>query len=474
MTTSSPPFPSFVLLLLVLLALTVNANGETRSHHKVNISSLLPRKVCSNSKDVISDVTRLRLVHRHGPCSPAMRRRQSDFHAEILARDQLRVGFLRQRIAAAELGGGGGTSPASAGAAPSTKIPARSGESVSAGDYIVTVGLGTPPTAQTLFVDTGSDVTWVQCRPCAISCHRQLDQLFAPASSATYANVTCASAACADLDVSGCSGGTCLYGVAYGDGSQSVGFYSSDALALTPADVVPRFLFGCGQDNEGLFGRAAGILGLGGGRPSLVAQTMNKYNGVFGYCLPASASDAGYLAFGKSGITNPTVKYTNMLTDAKTPTFYFLNLTGISVSGQRLSILPAVFAKAGTLIDSGTVITRLPPAAYTSLRSAFRQGMSRYKNKRAPAVSILDTCYDPTGRGELKLPAVALQFAGDVSVNLAPEGIVYAVNRSRICLAFAANDGDGDVGILGNVQQRTFGVIYDVPKKVIGFAAGGC
>lgn len=400
-----------------------------------------------------------------------MRRRPSNFHAEILARDQFRVGFLRQRIAAAELDGGG-TYPASAGAAPSTKIPARTGAAVSSGDYIVSVGLGTPPTAQTLFLDTGSDVTWVQCRPCAISCHPQLDPLFDPASSPTYANVTCASADCAGLDESGCSGNTCMYGVAYGDGSQSAGFYSSDALALTPADVVPRFLFGCGQDNEGLFGRAAGILGLGGGRPSIVVQTINKYKGVFGYCLPASVSDAGYLAFGDSGSRNPTVKYTTMLRDAKTPTFYFINLIGISVAGQRLRISPSVFAKASTLIDSGTVITWLPPAAYTSLRSAFRRGMSRYK--RAPAVSILDTCYDPRGAGEVNVPAVALQFAGDVSVDLAPEGIVYAVNGSRICLAFTANDSDDDVGILGNVQQRTFGVVYDVPKKVIGFAAGGC
>ncbi|KAG6472947.1 aspartyl protease family protein At5g10770-like [Zingiber officinale] len=468
---TSSPFPSLVSLLIVLLALIVNANGESRSHHKVNVSSLLPRKVCSNSKDALSNVTRLRLVHRHGPCSPAVRRRRSNFEAEILARDQLHVGFLRQRIAAAELGGGG-TSPASTRAAPSTKIPARSGASVSAGDYIVTVGLGTPPKAQTLFFDTGSDVTWVQCQPCTVSCYRQLDRLFDPASSATYANITCASAACADLDALDCSDGTCIYGVSYGDGSQSVGFYSSDALALTPSDVVPRFLFGCGQANEGLFGLAAGILGLGGGRPSLVTQTMKKYNGVFGYCLPASASDTGYLAFGDSGSTNPTVKYTNMLRDAKTPTFYFINLIGISVAGQQLRIQPSAFAKAGTLIDSGTVITRLPPAAYASLRSAFRGRMSRYK--KAPAVSILDTCYDPTGRGEVKLPAVALLFSGDVSVNLAPEGIVYAVNESRICLAFAANDADDDVGILGNVQQRTFGVLYDVPKKKIGFAAGGC
>ena len=64
-----------------------------------------------------------------------------------------------------------------------------------------------------------------------------------------------------------------------------------------------------------------------------------------------------------------------MLTDSG-PTFYYVAMTGIKVGGHLLSIPETVFSTAGTLVDSGTVITRLPPTAYAAMRSSFASAMA--------------------------------------------------------------------------------------------------
>ncbi|XP_039119032.1 aspartyl protease family protein At5g10770-like [Dioscorea cayenensis subsp. rotundata] len=351
-----------------------------------------------------------------------------------------------------------------------TKIPAYQGSSFSTPNYIVTIGFGTPKHDLTVSFDTGSDVTWIQCQPCAGYCYHQQEPIFDPTKSSTYSNVSCSAPACSQLQVSGCSDTTCLYGVLYGDNSTTIGFYAKDTLTLSSSDILPGFFFGCGENNKGLFGETAGILGLGRGLTSLISQSKTKYNGVFSYCLPSTTSSAGYLTLGGKAPVN--LKYTPMLTDSSMPSFYFLDLQSISVAGTKLSISPTVFSNAGTIIDSGTVISRLPPAAYSSLRQEFRQKMAKYP--AAPGIRIFDTCYNLSSYETVEIPMVALEFAGGVIVDLDFFAIVYVVSLSQVCLGFAGNGDAGDKGIIGNVQQRKLSVVYDVGNKVIGFGQGAC
>jgi hypothetical protein len=66
-------------------------------------------------------------------------------------------------------------------------IPTHLGGSVDSLEYVVTLGFGTPSVPQVLLVDTGSDVTWVQCAPCnSTKCYPQKDPLFDPSKSSTY------------------------------------------------------------------------------------------------------------------------------------------------------------------------------------------------------------------------------------------------------------------------------------------------
>ncbi|KAH7839858.1 hypothetical protein Vadar_009747 [Vaccinium darrowii] len=45
-------------------------------------------------------------------------------------------------------------------------VPVNSGHSIGTGNYVVTLGFGTSKKDLTLIIDTGSDVTWIQCEPC--------------------------------------------------------------------------------------------------------------------------------------------------------------------------------------------------------------------------------------------------------------------------------------------------------------------
>uniref|UniRef100_A0A0E0A4A3 Peptidase A1 domain-containing protein n=1 Tax=Oryza glumipatula TaxID=40148 RepID=A0A0E0A4A3_9ORYZ len=334
---------------------------------------------------------------------------------------------------------------------------------------------GTSAVTQTVIIDSGSDVSWVQCKPCPLPmCHRQRDPLFDPAMSTTYAAVPCTSAACAQLGPyrRGCSANAqCQFGINYGDGSTATGTYSFDDLTLGPYDVIRGFRFGCAHADRGsaFDYDVAGSLALGGGSQSLVQQTATRYGRVFSYCLPPTASSLGFLVLGvppERAQLIPSFVSTPLLSSSMAPTFYRVLLRAIIVAGRPLAVPPAVFS-ASSVIDSSTIISRLPPTAYQALRAAFRSAMTMYR--AAPPVSILDTCYDFTGVRSITLPSIALVFDGGATVNLDAAGILLGS-----CLAFAPTASDRMPGFIGNVQQKTLEVVYDVPAKAMRFRTAAC
>lgn len=263
---------------------------------------------------------------------------------------------------------------------------------------------------------------------------------------------------------------TCVYGIQYGDSSYSIGFFGSEKLYLTTTDSFNNFLFGCGQNNRGLFGGAAGLLGLGRDKLSIVEQTTSKYGKYFSYCLPTSASSTGHLTFGKG--SSSAAQFTPLTTISRGASFYGISILGIDIGGKKLSIPVSIFSTAEGIIDSGTVITRLPPTAYSAMRSAFRQLMSKYPT--APSLSILDTCYDLTKYTTVTIPKVGFYFGGGAYVDVDFAGILYGASVSQVCLAFAGNSDDSDVLIFGNVQQKKYEVMYDVAGGRLGFRPNGC
>ncbi|OAY53569.1 aspartyl protease family protein At5g10770 isoform X2 [Manihot esculenta] len=433
--------------------------------HTIEVSSLLPSHSCKPSTVKVEKKTSLRVVHKHGPCSQ-LNQGKAPNHTEILLQDESRVNFIQSRLSSSR-----DVKETDAAAT----LPVKDGKSIGTGNYVVTVGLGTPRKDLSLIFDTGSDLNWTQCEPCVRSCYDQIEPIFDPSRSTSYTNISCGSSLCDSLaSATGnslrCASSTCVYGIQYGDSSFSIGFFGKEKLTLSPTDVFDNFYFGCGQNNQGLFRGSAGLLGLGRDPLSLVSQTAEKYNKLFSYCLPSSTSSTGFLTFG--GSTSKSAKFTPLASFPTSSSFYALDFIDIKVGGRSLSISQSVFSTAGAIIDSGTVITRLPPAAYSALRSTFRQLMNKYP--RAPALSILDTCYDFSNYNTITVPKIALFFNGGVSVDVDVRGILYANGASQVCLAFAGNSDATDVLIYGNSQQKTLEVVYDAAAGKIGFAPASC
>ncbi|CAI9113835.1 OLC1v1014520C1 [Oldenlandia corymbosa var. corymbosa] len=361
-----------------------------------------------------------------------------------------------------------------------TQIPITSGLNLHTLNYVVPATLG--GRNMTVIVDTGSDLTWVQCQPCRI-CYNQPEPLFDPKLSSSYQAIPCKSQACQSLQFatgnSGLCGGdasVCNYEVSYGDGSYTRGELGSERLLLGTIPVE-NFVFGCGRNNKGLFGGASGLMGLGRSDLSLISQTSDKFDGIFSYCLPTTdMGSSGSLILGgdsSSSYKNSTpFSYTKMVLNPQLATFYFLNVTGISVGG--VSTQASSFGKSGILIDSGTVISRLPPSIYKAVKDEFLKQFSGYPP--APSFSILDTCFNLSTYDEVEVPTIKMQFEGDAELVVDVSGTVYIAktDASQVCLALASLTFEDEVGIIGNFQQRNTRVIYDTKMSKLGFASETC
>ncbi|EYU38885.1 hypothetical protein MIMGU_mgv1a026932mg [Erythranthe guttata] len=351
-----------------------------------------------------------------------------------------------------------------------------SGLAQGSGEYFTRIGIGTPPKYVYMVLDTGSDVVWVQCSPCR-KCYSQSDPVFDPKSSTSFLGLTCHSPVCRRLDSPGCNNrDKCLYQVSYGDGSFTVGEFSTETLTFRKTKV-DNVAFGCGHDNEGLFVGAAGLLGLGRGKLSFPTQAGSRFGRKFSYCLVdrSASSKPSSMVFGESAVSRNAV-FTPLLTNPKLDTFFYVGLNGVSVGGTRVPGIAASLFKldptgnGGVIVDSGTSVTRLTRPAYVALRDAFRIGASNLK--RSSEFSLFDTCFDLSGKTEVKVPTVVLHLEGaDVSLP-ASNYLIPVDSEGKFCFAFAGTMSG--LSIIGNIQQQGFRVVFDLAGNRVGFAPRGC
>ncbi|XAR67802.1 Nepenthesin [Bertholletia excelsa] len=477
---SAPFLPLILCFLLIQLGFTGEASrsGEKEALSLQSFQWQRKNRIasCSSQKSRQENGATILEMQPKDYCSGTITGWKEFFQKRLIS-DDIRVRALQSRL----------RNLASAGiqqdlSQSQTQIPLNSGIKLQTLNYIVTVELG--GRNMTLIVDTGSDLTWVQCQPCSL-CYNQLDPLFDPSKSGSYHSVPCNSPSCQSLQFatgnSGvCGGGkpltTCNYLVSYGDGSYTRGELAQDNLRLG-ANPVEGFVFGCGRNNKGLFGGASGLMGLGKSDLSMVSQTSRLFGAVFSYCLPSTeAGTSGSLVFGGdySVYKNSTpVTFTRMVPNPQLSTFYFLNLTGVSIGGVVLEV-PSFGNGVGVLIDSGTVITRLAPSLYRTLKAEFLKQFSGFLT--APAFSILDTCFDLSRYQEVNIPTVSMHFEGDSELNVDVNGIFYFVkgDASQVCLALASLSYEDEIPIIGNYQQRNTRVVYDTKGSKLGFAKESC
>ncbi|BFI29492.1 hypothetical protein MPTK2_3g03000 [Marchantia polymorpha subsp. ruderalis] len=369
------------------------------------------------------------------------------------------------------------------------------------GNYLMQISLGTPPQKFSVIMDSRSDLVWVQCRPCT-TCSAAFQAIFEPAMSSTFANVSCNDALCSNLVDRGCAQDVCSY-QNKDDNNQLVAqgrFYRDTLSILAPAFVnlkVPGFGFGCSEQNIGLqVLQVDGIAGFGRGPISLISQVGAVYGDRFAYCLKRSMPSNGLLnnvgpsklVIGDIAVPSKEdqkakkVQWSPMLKSEAHPSFYVLNLQGISVNNKKLKAPGDSFkvekqGKGGTLLDIGVKMSKFSQPIFTALMDAM-DATIEYK-KYSESLAKFKACYIVPGTDvPPKLPTVTLHFAGGVNVVLPADKVFMDVdsaagNAGRI-MCLAADGTAQEFNVFGSAWQHGLGVIVDNEQSKVGFSDGDC
>uniref|UniRef100_J3M0Y7 Peptidase A1 domain-containing protein n=2 Tax=Oryza brachyantha TaxID=4533 RepID=J3M0Y7_ORYBR len=357
--------------------------------------------------------------------------------------------------------------------------------------YLVQLRIGTPTDHQILpcryvLFDTGSDLSWTQCDPCT-SCSSAPYPPHDTSKSLTFRRLSRLDPMCEACSANG--GRRCLFKRRYGDGGTVSGDLVSDIFRFSltgdddDGDQFERdVVFGCAtvEDCRAVRGYSTGILALGNGRPSFVAQL-----GVdrFSYCIPASEDvdderSASYLRFGSHART--TGKRAPFRQDGSG---YAVRLKSVVYQqGSRLNQQQPVpiFAGAGEeaaaampmLVDSGTTLLWLPGSVFYPLQRRIEEDISLKRRYDLARPSIY--CY--TGNmSDVEAVSVTLSFDGGVDLELFGNALFFADEGDGdgddwVCLAAAA----GNRAILGVYPPRNVNVGYDLSSMEIAFDHDHC
>ncbi|CAH9118353.1 unnamed protein product [Cuscuta europaea] len=404
----------------------------------------------------------LQVLHVSSSCSPFRPSHNKhplsweDSVLQMQAKDDARLHYLSNLVAGKK-----------------SSLPIASGRQIiQSPTYIVRAKIGTPPQTLLLALDTSNDAAWIPCTGCA-GCPSSAH--FSPETSTTFKNVSCGAPLCQLIPKSTCEGGACSFNMSYG-GSTIAANLSQDTMTMA-TDIVKGYTFGCVGRATGNSMPPQGLLGLGRGPLSLLSQTQKLYKSTFSYCLPSfkSPNFAGSLRLGPTSQPTKIISYTPLLKNPRRSSLYYVNLIAIRV-GRRLVDIPATamalnpVTGAGTIIDSGTVFTRLVEPAYAAVRDEFRRQMG--PNTTVQALGGFDTCYTVP----VSVQTIKFMFQG-MNVTLPQDNfLIHSTAGSTTCLAMAAapDNVSSALNVIASMQQQNHRVIFDGPNSRLGIAHEVC
>ncbi|KAF4388937.1 aspartyl protease AED3 [Cannabis sativa] len=397
----------------------------------------------------------LEVFHVYSTCSPFRPPEATSWEESVLqmqTKDQARVLYLSSLVARKSV------------------VPIASGRQVvQSPTYIVRAQIGTPPQTMLLAMDTSNDAAWIPCDGC-VGCS---STVFTPLKSTSYKPLPCSAPQCNQVPNPTCSGSACSFNMSYGSSTIAASL-SQETLKLA-TDAIPAYTFGCINKATGSSVPPQGLLGLGRGPLSLLSQTQNLYKSTFSYCLPSfkSLNFSGSLRLGP--VAQPIrIKYTPLLKNPRRSSLYYVNLVGIKVGRKTVDIPPSALAfnpttGAGTIIDSGTVFTRLVVPVYTAVRDEFRRRMGKAV---VSSLGGFDTCYSVP----ITVPTLTFMFAG-MNVTLPQDNfLIHSSSSNLACLAIAAapDNVNSVLNVIANLQQQNHRLLFDVPNSRLGVARETC
>ncbi|XP_002516410.3 probable aspartyl protease At4g16563 [Ricinus communis] len=393
--------------------------------------------------------------------------------------------------------------------------------------YLISLNIGTPPQVIQVYMDTGSDLTWVPCGNLSFDCmdcddyrNSKLMSAFSPSHSSSSYRDSCASPYCTDIHssdnsfdpctVAGCSLSTLIkatcarpcpsFAYTYGAGGVVTGTLTRDTLRVHegPARVtkdIPKFCFGCVGST---YHEPIGIAGFGRGTLSFPSQLGLLKKG-FSHCFLAfkyanNPNISSPLVIGDTALSSKdNMQFTPMLKSPMYPNYYYIGLEAITVGNVSATTVPLNLREfdsqgnGGMLIDSGTTYTHLPEPFYSQLLSIFKAIITYPRATEVEMRAGFDLCYKvpcPNNRltdDDNLFPSITFHFLNNVSFVLPQGNHFYAMSapsNSTVvkCLLFQsmADSDYGPAGVFGSFQQQNVQIVYDLEKERIGFQPMDC
>ncbi|XP_039140810.1 aspartic proteinase nepenthesin-2-like [Dioscorea cayenensis subsp. rotundata] len=360
--------------------------------------------------------------------------------------------------------------------------------------YSLDTAIGTPWSRVTVSLDTGSDLTWVQCEPCSKCFDKILSSTFDPDFSTTYKTMNCEYQQCRAFygtTTIGCAWKDeriCQFKQEYMDDSFAQGDLSEDYFQFQGTNGTRKrsdspLKFGCAHDTKGHFSpQDDGIMGMGRGKLSFITQ-LNISR--FSHCLSMSGKSS-YLSFGDAAkLEGESV---GLIQNKKFPSLYYVNLLSIFILDcedlHALDIPSKTFAiddngHGGFLLDTGTPFTRLHTSAYDELCRMLSEVLllSHISTVRSIHRQSYEYCFDASLED---VEHISVVFTIDlVDVEITDRQLFYEevdiANNPIVCLAiFKAGSSDPTTSILGGFTMSDHNIGYDLRRQIVTFNPTTC
>ncbi|KAL3630407.1 hypothetical protein CASFOL_023391 [Castilleja foliolosa] len=369
----------------------------------------------------------------------------------------------------------------------------------------VMMPMGTPPQMQRMVLDTGSQLSWVQCR--------KKNPSFIPNASSSFSNVACNDTVCAtqatqiaDLTIPmNCLHGLCRYSSIFYDGVTVEGNLVRENFTFSSSQITPPMVIGCSPKKDEMSG-ADGMLGMNRGNLSFISQ-LNESR--FSYCVPLCASSnsnsississnsnsnsncaTGMFYLGDNNHYSSSFRYINLLDTAQEgqsmadfdSLAYYVSLVNISINGEKLNIVNNKNvvnpnASREIMIDSGSRHTFLVNATYSAVREKIVNLTGIHMKETKGVSGIFDMCFKVGSNWsdiKEKIGEVEFEFENGVKVSIPTERTLDYINDEYgVCVAIGRSDNLGAAtNILGYFFQQNLCVDFDIQRNRVGFGNG--
>ncbi|KAK9678059.1 hypothetical protein RND81_11G185600 [Saponaria officinalis] len=371
----------------------------------------------------------------------------------------------------------------------------------------ISFGEGVDAYSPFLFLDTGSNLTWIQCEGCN-PCFPLQGKHYSYRRSTTFTRVSVDDYLCDPPWRS--KDGSCLFDITYDFqppyphvrgllGREN--FYFQNSVTKT-MDVYQGLAFGCGLSSENMdfaetYGPEnfiAGIYGINAGSISFLSQLDSHTNGIFSYCLPPLVTVSvveSTIYFGDDAIITGDATSQVQTVSLHIRTHYYVHLIGISVNGKRLPIDTSIFqldewdSSKGLMIDTGAPYTVLAKSAYNPLKEAIsRFFQNEYDWSPISPINDFDLCYSPDPNYDDNIyPTIMFHFlnneqGGEVDMIFDKQHFFIHISdeegvNEAFCLMVETTKDPGP-NVLGSFQQVNFNFLYDVHNKRLSFIPANC